>query len=624
MFVPKLPQREPPNALTDLMLSVARSGLPQDVKDKTKELIATAASGSTPVPGGTGLGVSNMPTYLDPGELLQGFFYDGRETDRTMATRVFYDIYHFDAVCGPCTDLLAVAPTLGGFTLEAGDTQGNELDVFEENLAQLNLIRNIPRLEVEKFVAGRSASYLLVDEESKNLQDIVTLHPRDVTVKPTPFSNLQPIVKGRLHELALTGLAYMQAEQPELYAVLKARFTETLLESLRGEVTVPSQALLFLQNDMHPQSFGVSLYRRVLPYWFYEKNLFRGTLQESIRRQRAVSHMTLGNEDWMPLPEDFQKYIAGLQQAAADPIGAVFATYPGVEISDIMEGGQFWKWDDVAATTLPYKIRAMGLPESLANMDGSFGVETGVNSVIDLFKTRRAYIEHAVFETKLLPLIAILKGFRKDSLSSDVTELLDMDGRDTAMSAYMAVYGPRCRSHLRLPTLKWNRPLNPPVDATAVSDLLDKATAAGLPIPLRTVAAALNMDVDALIRSREQDLTDRKAAKDYMDAIHKINPPPDDGSGGGGGGWDAGAAPGFSRLARPTPRQLQALAKQAARQNHERTQLRAGDLNYDGDGHLFVADHSGKPKLVHNQTEFDRKANAKIARCAAFNRIRGK
>src|SRR5690606_40146240 len=61
--------------------------------------------------------------------------------------------------------------------------------------------------------------------------------------------------------------------------------------------------------------------------WLMEKNLFRGTLVETARRQRGILHLTLGDGDqWEPTMADMQMAMELFQNADADPLGAVIAT----------------------------------------------------------------------------------------------------------------------------------------------------------------------------------------------------------------------------------------------------------------------------------------------------------
>jgi hypothetical protein len=56
-----------------------------------------------------------------------------------------------------------------------------------------------------------------------------------------------------------------------------------------------------------------------------------GTLLESIKRQRAIMHITVGDVDWEPTEDDLDYVTELFTNADADPLGAVIATRAGIK-----------------------------------------------------------------------------------------------------------------------------------------------------------------------------------------------------------------------------------------------------------------------------------------------------
>ena len=86
---------------------------------------------------------------------------------------------------------------------------------------------------------------------------------------------------------------------------------------------------------MTGKASGVSMFRRVVPIYLLEKMLYRGTISESQRRQRAIMHIQAGSETWTPINTELQGLVALFQQADLDPTGAIVATRNDVNVGEV-------------------------------------------------------------------------------------------------------------------------------------------------------------------------------------------------------------------------------------------------------------------------------------------------
>ena len=578
-------------------------------------MLALAANQNLP----NGGQMTDAPVYLDTGPLLSGFYNTTIEPYGNDALQIYYDLFHHDATCGTAVQILSLAPSRDGFELDGGAAglSTAELDVFNSNCAALNAERNIPRMLMDKFISGRCANSIILRDN--RIVDMLTYSPECTTVSHMLAGNIEPVVKagfgGRFFQNGFDQLP------EDMKAVYREIYGDNLLTTTEP-VTLRPQTMVLLLNEMHSQSIGVSIYRRVLPYWFYEKNMFRGTLQESIRRHRGIMQIVLGDDTWTPRAEDFEIYTNVVQQAAADPHGAAIATRSGVEFNEFMEGGSFWKWDDVAQTTAPFKLRAMGFPESMLQGDSPIEFTNGMMGAIDLLVSERQQVTRKLLLEKSLPLVAIVNGYHQSDIPTEVRNMIadrdeysSDDAKDTNVAGleFFTRYRTDAARYLKMPTVRWRRKFAPPPDST-LFDLYDKMAGYGMPIPIRLLATVGGLDLDDVIYGSAHDIDDRRRLKAITEKLKEFAPPPEE------GGFESGmsATSGYTsaRRQRGTPRgpRMTALARRETRPS--------GGYVQDADGNSYQLDHSGKPRLVLQESAMNDRVNSNLMKAARALRDR--
>src|SRR5690606_6463047 len=147
--------------------------------------------------------------------------------------------------------------------------------------------------------------------------------------------------------------------------------------------------------------------------WLMEKNLFRGTLVETARRQRGILHLTLGDGDqWEPTMADMQMAMELFQNADADPLGAVIATRMGITTDEIRQGGDFWKITDLWDQTMAMKLRALGISESFLSGEATYSnADTSLTVFIESLRTYRDTVTSKLFYNKIFPLVSAMNGY---------------------------------------------------------------------------------------------------------------------------------------------------------------------------------------------------------------------
>jgi hypothetical protein len=239
--------------------------------------------------------------------------------------------------------------------------------------------------------------------------------------------------------------------------------------------------------------------------YLIEKTLFRGTLVEAQRRQRAMTHVTAGDDIWTPTNEELNQFVHTFQAAEYDPLGGWVATRNAVQAVDIRPGGDFWKWTDMADILVAYKLRAMGISESFLSGDASYAsAESAYSTFLESQSAYRSDLTQRIFYTKLFPLIAIVNNLYKDKSGPRA--------RHNDILSFL--YNNNSRANLKIPELHWHKELEAKGEEN-MGELLEQASSKGVPIPLKMWMAAAKIDPESLVRDLEEDIQLRKRLEKY-------------------------------------------------------------------------------------------------------------
>jgi hypothetical protein len=139
-------------------------------------------------------------------------------------------------------------------------------------------------------------------------------------------------------------------------------------------------------------------------------------------------------------------------------------------------------------------------------------MDTSLTVFIEQMRAYRDRITRKLLYNKIFPLISMVNGFTvKGGKIIQSTKTMDVeDALDVLQDG----------SKLLIPVVHWNKQLKPEGD-TAYLDLLDRMTAAGVPVPLRAMAAAGGFNLDEVLSQEEDDLSMRKKMMDYVKRLNK-------------------------------------------------------------------------------------------------------
>lgn len=555
---------------------------------------------------GTGLrntAVSNNMLNIDLFPLLKGIVPDGYE-NFPLLNNLYRDIYYYDNVAGAAADIMSSLPfsdiTLGGVS---EDQKGN-LTKFYESLDRINIFRLLPEMSIDYLVLGTFIGTLVFNKQKGVFTDII---PQDIDhcrISPLPFYGQDPIINVTV---ARETQDILNSSSKRIER-LKKRLGKDIIEKLQGgSFELDNLTTLYVPRKALSNREGISYYKRILPIYLLEKNLFKGTLIESAKRQRAILHITAGNGmDWEPTITDLEYLTELFMNADADPIGAIVATRADINVADIRQGGDFWNITSVWSETVPAKLRALGISESFLSGDANYNsAEAALSVFIEGLRSYRDMLTRKVFYDKLFPLISVVNGYYKNPQDAKAWKKKDLDPEDI-------LYELQDNSSLVIPQVHWHKQLKPEGDTDYIQ-MLNTLTEAGVPVSLRTMAAAGGLSLDALVQEMDDDYKIRKKIADQKARL--------EGGGGTDDGPDSEESSDLHSLlttlghVSPNNPYISATHRKLL---EKRGKAKPGILgrDYGAASEMIGETKTGKPKYIPNQKAQNAKINKVLAKVA--------
>lgn len=461
--------------------------------------------------------------------MLQGFV---NVEDQGTLRKIYKDIYDNDPICGGTIDLMSRLP-FSDFTLTGVDAKYSEK--YLEAIDRLKVRTLFPEITAEFLTYAQFCGTLMYQRSSKVFTELMPHDPDFMQVQELPFYSKDPIITVRNDKRVKD---FMKSDDPAVEEYRRT-LSAKLLEAMAADSYVldPLTAI-YLERRSLMKRGPISLLRRVLPVYFLEKQLFRGTLIESAKRLRAIGHLKIGNDKWVPGLDELQEHMEWFMQADQDPLGAIVATREGVEFEEIRQAGDFWKVTDISEETAAMKFRAMGTSEAFISGDASYdNAQVALSVFMDNNLAYREWLTNKVLTTKIFPIIAITNGFLKQKKSETTADL-----------HHRVLHEIQNLSNFELPNVRWHKQLTADPNNTML-DTLDKMHELGVPPTLRAICAAGGTTMEALLAeiNEEAPIIEKLAKMGYDMTKFMPNADTGDGDDGGGGGdfGDDGGGGGF-------------------------------------------------------------------------------
>lgn len=548
--------------------------------------------------------ISQMPIEVDVDPLLKDIVFSEDLEQKKLVNRLYRDIYYNDAVCGSAVDMLSTLP-FSDFTI-GGVTDKRALRSFKETVERLNIRTILPNLSTDHLVDGAFIGSLLYNKSSKRFFDIMPHRNDNAKIDSLPFYGQDPIITVSIPENVQTSLAGDSARMQNL----KSRLGEDVIQLLQQDaLELDPLTTVYVPRKTFTSGEGVSFYRRVLPLYLIEKNLFRGTLVESSRRQRGILHISLGDGDqWEPTVADMEFMTELFMNADSDPLGAIIATRLGVTTDEIRQGGDFWKVTDTWDSTATFKLRALGISESFLSGEANYATaDSSLTVFIESIRAFRDMLTRKLFYNKIFPLVSLVNGYTINERGKLIRKdgLLDSDN----MQANLDKLADGTR--LLIPNVHWSKQLKPEGDSQYM-DMLTTLTEKGVPVPLRAIAAAGGFNLDTLLSDADDDLELLQKVSEYGKQVADIKSkygPKEGGDDGGGGAFASGGDDDLRELLNYADgTRSSVLAQKLGR----RPSLLNRDFGKDSE--VVGQTKTGKKKFIADQKGANERSNREIAR----------
>lgn len=485
-------------------------------------------------------------------------------TNKTL-NRIFRDMYQHDATTGSAIELMSTLP-FSEFSL-TGLKDEKMLKPFIDSVEAMSIGNLLPNISVDFMTVGSLILSLAFNEQKKSFVG-VTPHNIDLAhFMQVPVYNIDPRISVSLPPHIVQSL-----KNKELFETFKDYLPKDILEQFEkegqggsgqragsrrgtnhvagdqagvGKFVLDSRTTIFIPRRGQFQDFrGVSILKRALPAWFYEKALMMGTTDQAYKRQRATLHITAGEgEEWIPTFEELQGFANLFMSADLDPLGSVVVTRTGVNTNEVRRGDDFWRWDQNFDMIERIKLRAMGVSETFVTGDATYAnLEQALSVFIEQIRTYRGQVTRELFYEKMFPMISYANNITKQRYGSSSTRELASYGstrayrdHDDSLIVDIGSNMPVARelayddkhkkidvSKYLIPEVVWHKRLMPEADADYMQ-ILATMEERNVPITIRALTAAGGLKLDKLMEGLEEDLKIREKIADYKKQIIDIN-----------------------------------------------------------------------------------------------------
>lgn len=458
---------------------------------------------------------------------------EGLLSTNERALRVLYrDMYRHDPIVGATIDMLSNLP-FGSFSL-SGVPSAEMLEVYLRTCESLRLQTLLPALTTDYNVDGQFLGILNYDPSDKIFDSISPQNIDNAELEFVPLFGATPLVTLKFPPEYQR--LFSKTTDPRVQKALRWIPQKMQNAIKNGRLEVATENTLYVPRRSFSYSLqGTSILQRLLPIFILEKSLLRGTIELSYRRQRGILHIIAGDEEWTATQDDLDKIAMMFTEADRDPVGAVLATRPGIMVNEVQTGGDFWRHDSVSSQFETTKLRALGVGDSFLSSETTVqGAENSLNVFLQNLKSFRSQVTSDVLYNKVFAMVAATNGFVKDDDNYQVMgKIYEENGKYFAYSNENRIKDEDVDpSRYYIPTVTWHNTLSTSQSGAEYLSTLQTLSQAGVPVPIRMMAAAGGISLQDLINGQEEDISIRKSLKDYMDQIRKLSPSPEEGQGG--------------------------------------------------------------------------------------------
>lgn len=416
-------------------------------------------------------------------------------TESSTLALFYRDMYLYDTVGGCAVDIQSSFPFSDW---ELRGLEDDDLKIFNDALDRLNIQGMLPEISIAFLTDGFFAGSLIIDQDEKQFMDVLVHDALQCTMTASPFNNIDPVIT--VHTSGMTQ-QFLQNQNKYTRAYLRQMPASVIQMLQEGTFDLDPLTTLFLGRKRLTDRAYVPYLQRILPCYLIEKVMFQGTLIEAQRRQRATTHITMGDDVWTPTREEMLAIAQQFQLSENDPLGAWIVTRNSIQTQDIRPGGDFWKWTDMTDSLRQMKLQALGISDAFLSGDASYASsESAYSTFVETVASYRDHLTNKLFYNKIFPLIATLNELYVDPSKAP---------RINSISDFLMNLSNK--QNLKIPKLHWHKELEVR-EQDSQFEMLRELSDLNVPIALKTWIAAAGLDSQALLR----DLAEDKELRDKL------------------------------------------------------------------------------------------------------------
>lgn len=500
----------------------------------------TGASGLSQGTGGGGSGVSTTAggnynsggTYLGGVDLSFPLLQDILNTNDTVTLdNTYREIYLMDAVSGPVIDMMSMLPW-SDYSI-VGVTDPKIKALYESSLEELSIQRLMKLFMTSNYVLGRGIGSLVFDKSRGIFTDCILYNASEAEITPIPFIGYDPKINIKLSKEFRKWLS--SNDKRDLEAKKELSPEDIALMSSSGYIELEPIKTIYVTRTNLPGSEGISIFSRVLPIWLLEKCLLRGTILASTRRQKSITHITMGSDEVDYDEVQFQSVAEMFANADRDPLGAAIVTRPDVSVTEVKSPTDLWSHSSEADGFTQAKLRALGVSDSFLSGDATYNnQENTIGIMLENLRDQRRELTTAVIRDKIFLSLAKYHNFRERT-TAEMQHNVRYDvksnkaKRNEFLYQYAQLTGSRNMAEIAsyvIPEIKWSKDLKP-VGSSSELSLLKELGDAGVPVPAAMLAASAGVDLDTLISAYDRDVEVRKTIAAYSKKVAALAPKPE-------------------------------------------------------------------------------------------------
>lgn len=354
----RTPIAQSPQNRSPQSMGTSKQYYPKTDQQKIDDYLATAGSGGNAQ-------MSQMPIEIDIDPMLKDIVFSEDLEQKKLVMRIYTDMYYNDSIGGSIVDIKSQL-MFSDFTI-SGIMDRKVMDDFMENVDRLDIRNLMPDVAIDYNVKGGFIGSLLYNEKSQVFSRIMPHAYENTKIDMLPFHGTDPLITVAFPEYIR---ATMASDSPRVKALREFLGADVMKQLSNEALELDQKSTVYVPRRSGSSSTGTSYYRRIMPWYLLEKNLFRGTLVRSAMRQKGILHVTLdGAGEWEPTLADMQAVMDMFMNADADPVGAVVATRGGISTEEIRDPQGGWTIFDNKDAIDSIKMKALGISDAFLSGD---------------------------------------------------------------------------------------------------------------------------------------------------------------------------------------------------------------------------------------------------------------